>query len=295
MAPIGASRTVINSNKVVPEGILVFTTTTTPNSIDYTIPAGVNKISVLLYGAGGGSADNGGNSNFYGGYASGINYSSPNGFVGLIAYGGGAGTPTTGGAGGGYFVTAYNSASAVGFFGGFGGNTSQAGGPGQTSVGPGFAAGGGIPGYNQAGGNAGSQISGAGGGGGGYWNNPDGFGIEYPASGGGGAFVPGLNLATAGGSSGGAGFAGGNGGYPGGGGGGVGWNNANRQAGGGGGGVIYLNDIATIPNTPITVTVGNGRGGSTSGANGLVIIMYGKNVKFDVAGSILPNVTPKYI
>lgn len=219
----------------------------TPGTYTWTVPQGVNSVSVVVVGAGGGGVRNGLGGNAYpGGNSS---------FSSVIAYGGGGGVNngTTTTLGGGF----------TGADGGGSGGNSPAG-SGNTQ------GGGGAGGYTGNGGHGGlgdggtnvvqAATSGSGGGGGGgQWAGGGGVGIYGAgASGAGGGQVTG----GAGGSGGvagytysqyasGSGLANKGGQYGGGGG-------STYAGGGGGGGLAWKNSIAVTPGSSFTVVVGAG-------------------------------------
>ncbi|MFL5815918.1 MAG: glycine-rich domain-containing protein [Bdellovibrionia bacterium] len=260
-----------------------------PGTYTWTVPAGVNSVSVLAVGGGGGGA--GGGSNLGGGGGGGLCYANsiavtPGSSITVVVGAGG----TSGVAGGdssfnGTTVVAYGGATSVGgasALGGSGsavGGTCNSGGNGGIFVGTGSpfsAGGGGAAGYSGAGGAGGNasgssiptnQTAGSGGGGGGGGGASDAANANHGAGAGGGGVGPyGISnngAAGASSTSAGNGQTGGLGGSLGAGGGTPpsGTNGANGGAFGGGGGG------------------GNGAPGGTGGG-GVVRIIWGNGKSF---------------
>lgn len=260
--------------------------TYTSGSGNWTVPAGVNTIEVLVV-AGGGS---GGGSEGGGGGAGGVVYNANYAVTpaGTIAYSVGLGaTGTSGSLGVSGSNSTFGTITAVG--GGGGGSVNNAGG---AALGGGSGGGGGRTSSSQTAGGAATAGQGF----------PGGSGYPaltgFPAAGGGGAGGPG-GPGLGGGSSSYPGNAGGGGpglcfdisGTPtwyGGGGGGGGGNNNNNPGGGpggiGGGGAGGAGGAGSVPGTNGTANTGGGGGGAGqgtsgnyvggSGGSGIIIIKY---------------------
>lgn len=260
--------------------LLAQTTVTFTSSGSWTVPAGVNSVSLLVVGGGGGGGS------VYGGGGGGgqVVYNPSYGVTPLnpititVGTGGGAGINWASGAAGGN--SAFGGVTALG--GGGGGGYSLNGGAGANGGGGGGAgglAGAGSPGYNGAPGNTTAYVSGGGCGGGGggsggagsvgngsnaagpggpgtlvngsYYGGGGGAGIAYASS------TP--NQGAAGGSGGGGSGGGnqnGSNGTPGtgGGGGGGGWLSPTAYNGGNGGsGVVVITYTAPPAITSVTI------------------------------------------
>ena len=259
--------------------------TYTSGSGNWTVPAGVNTIEVLVVaggGAGGGSEGGGGGA---GGVVYNANYAvTPAGTVAYSVGTGGTGAATNPGAsgvnstfgtitavggGGGGQVNSANSATAGGSGGGGGRTSSSQTVGGAGTAGQGFAGGTGYPaltGYPAAGGGGAGGPGGPGLGGG---------SSSYPGNSGGGG--PGLCFDISGTPT-----------WYGGGGGGGGGNNNNNPGGGaggiGGGGAGGAGGSGSTPGTSGTANTGGGGGGAGqgtsgnyvggSGGSGIIVIKY---------------------
>jgi hypothetical protein len=227
------------SSNVVTVAIIGQQAYTTAGTYNWTAPAGVTSVSVVLVGGGGGGGGTG-------------DAGSSTGF-GITALGGKGGTP-------GVTQSTYGSGGDAGFIGGAAGSDSS---------GEGRSGGGGAAGYAGNGGSGGNFSGGlgtagsGGGGGGGNAATTSGGGVGILGQGSNGAANGGGGSGGANGSSG-SGAAGGN--YGGG------------QApitfaefAGGGGCLAYKNNISVTPGNSYTIVVGNKRG---TGGNGAVRIIW---------------------
>jgi hypothetical protein len=236
----------------------------TPGTYTFTVPNGINKVSVVCIGGGACGTNTYGNGTENGGSSYFINSSTVSGYGGS-AWGSGANTNTS-----------YIAASYLGDGGGYGGI------PGTNNHIPWPLGAGGAGGYGYAtsGGNGGDRgyqnataATGGGGGGGGSCSTTGGGGGGTGLLGQGASGGPGFYWSTTSGSGGGGGSGGATGGdcstsvagaggtYGGGGGAG-----ASTGLGGGGGGLAWKNNISVTPGGTYTVVVGGGGGTGLSGA-----------------------------
>ncbi len=247
----------------------ITSSTYTGSVASYTVPAGVTKLAITMYGAQGGSAAGSGG---LGGLASGtldvtpgtiyyFNVGAQNGYGGGGAFGSGYNSGYYGATGGGMswfsgastFSTSTVLLVAAGGGGGGGSGGSCDAGTGGAGGGTGGAAGTGNSGCGSGGVGATQSAGGAGGAVGTYGG--DGAGSSGSAGSGGGAGYGAMNVPPNSGGGGG----GGGGGYYGGGGGAGGANNGSGYNGaGGGGGSGYASSTFANATTSEGVNSGNG-------------------------------------
>ena len=251
----------------VPSGEAVFTT---PGTYNWTVPEGVTSVCVVCVGGGGGGGDLGivGGTSSFSSVLS-VTGGKNSGATGI--YSGGSPTGQDGGGNGGYSYQGVGGGGAGGYSGngGGGGNNTSLNGVNGTGGGGGGGA------------TYGNGYGGTGGGGVGlYGQGTNGLGSIYvtnasPGGGGGSGGSAGGNAIASAASNGGS-YGGGGGAY--------------GSYGGGGGGLGYKNNIAVIPGSLISVSVGSGgsNGGSSSGGNGgsgavRIIWGYGRSFPYNAA------------